>query len=215
MTPVDRDRVILAKTAWSERYQGLGTGDDPVGSHDYLGYGSGHEAFNFKRAPDGRFYGDFHFRGHLNLSRIDNRATASKIHGITVLWVSTPGVGGLRMVGWYRNATLFATTQKSGGPWSHILYGDGKGAEGKCHYMCTASADESFCLPVSERPRWILPEDVASRMRRTAVLHPHDADGHLAPWVSQMEHLISRVENFVSKQILSPRSRVTRRRESE
>lgn len=195
MTRIDRERIILAKTAWSKRYDGLGQGDDPVGNHGYLRTGAGSEAFNFKVAPDGLFYGHFHVRGHLNLKRIDNREAGSEARDVTVIWVSRPRTGGLRIVGWYQGATVFGSLQREASPWNHVLYGDAKSREGKPSYICTAPSANSLRVPVEERDRWMLPKYVSGRMGRSDFLYPHVV-GRLAPWVSHMEPLISRVENF-------------------
>lgn len=206
MTHIDRERIILAKTAWSKRYDSLGKDDDPVGNHGYLRTGAGSEAFNFKASPDGRFYGHFHVRGHLNLKRIDIREAGAESRGVTVIWVSRPRTGGLRVVGWYQNATVFGRLQREGGPWSHALYGDGMNREGKPSYTCIAPANESFRVPAEEREQWMLPKSVSRRMGRSDFLYPH-IDGHLAPWVTQMEDLIRRMENYRPESIPHPPDR--------
>ena len=147
---------------------------------------------------DGRFLGHFPGRrGRVNLKRIENGETGSEVGGVTVIWVSRPPNHRLRVVGWYRNATVFATARKDHSSWSDVHYSAAPTAEGRCAYMCSAPADVSHLLLVQEREDWKLPESVSHRMRRTSVMYPH-VKGHLAPWVSEMESQIARIESFNS-----------------
>lgn len=197
MTPINREKILLAKIAWAERYEGTGGGDSPKGMHRYLRTGgTGHEAFNFKRTPDGRFLGHFPGRhGRVNLKRIDNRESGSELSGVTVIWVSRPGSHRLRVVGWYGDATVFAAARKDESSWSDVRYSAMPTEEARCSYMCAAPANESRLLLVEERENWMLPKSVSHRLGRTSVLYPH-VRGTIAPWVGEMESLIGRIENF-------------------
>lgn len=196
--PIRRERVVLAKTAWSDGFDSLGVGDDPRGNHQALKRGKGNEAFNFKRAPvDGLYYG--YFRAHggkhgggLDLKRIDKSASGSQLDGVTIIWVARPREGGLRIIGWYRNAKLFDQTRTEDSPWHHPLYKSNNNAEGKGSYICTAPSDDSVILPPDERVRWLIPKSVSSRMGRTDVLYPQTGDrsGRIAPWVTEFEKTI-------------------------
>lgn len=204
MTHIDRERVLLAKTAWTERYASIGEGDDPIGNHAGLRKGVGHEAFNFKTAPsDGRYYGYFRTHGgpdggKLNLKRIDNHSSGAELKGVTVIWVSRPPGGTLRVVGWYRNATVYEETRRVDSPWSHPLYVTENNPTDKGSYLCTALADESVLLPVAEREDWKLPRSISSVMRRTDVLYPKvdQHSGVVAPWVGQIETLLREIEDY-------------------
>jgi hypothetical protein len=191
VTPINRDRVILGKIGWANRYEGL-EDDRPVGEFSGLRGGSlGHEAFNFKRAPDGQYYGYFRAQhGNLNLKRIDSLSTGSTLGGVTVIWVSRPLGHSLRVVGWYRNATVFASTQTEDSPWIHDDYG------GKGSYVCTAPAEGSALLPEEKREAWKLPKPVAKRMGHTNIRYPHlgSHSGERASWVGEMGDLIDRIE---------------------
>jgi hypothetical protein len=212
VTLLDRGRIILAKTAWSERYDSLGQGDDPVGNHRHLGTGAGHEAYNFKPSPkDNRYYG--YFRAHggvtgggLNLRRIDNLSSRPELDSVSVIWVSRPPEGGLRVVGWYRNAKVFEETRNEDSPWSHPLYRTLRNTEGKGSYVCSAPTDGSALVPITERERLMLPKPVSRLMGRTDVLYPRvDAhSGHVAQWVGEMEGVIDRIERY--KRSSSPSS---------
>jgi hypothetical protein len=197
VTPIDRDKVILAKIAWAERYEGPGGGDSPKGIHKYLRTGgTAHEAFNFKCTPDGRFLGHFPGRhGHVNLKRIDNRESGSELSGVTVIWVSRPPGHSLRVVGWYRNATVFAAARKDASSWSDVRYSALPTEEARCSYMCASPAGESHLLLVEEREHWKLPGSVSNKMRHASVMYPL-VRGELAPWVSEIEGLIDRIEGF-------------------
>ncbi len=188
--------MLLAKIAWAERYEGPG-GDAPTGIHRYIRTGgTGNEAFNFQRTTDGRFLGHFPGRrGPVNLKRVDNRETGSEVGGVTVIWVSRPPSQHLRVVGWYGNATVFAASRKDDSSWSDVRYSAAPNEVARCSYMCAAPANESHLLLVQEREDWKLPESVSNRMRRTSIMYPH-VKGQLAPWVSEMESLIDRIESF-------------------
>lgn len=209
MPPIDGNKVLLVKTGWCERYEGLGLpslsdpsrADDPVGRYEHLLAGeSGHEAFNFRRAPDGRFYGYFRAHdGNVNISRIDRSANGGEVKGVTIIWISRPwNSNGLRVVGWYRNATVLAETVFDGGPWNHPLYADEDNPEGKGAYVCHAPADDVVRLPPEVRADWVLPNSVRSQLRRTQVLQPHTPTGEPASWVSLIDDLLERIESFSS-----------------
>ena len=65
-----------------------------------------HEAWNFKPIK-GHYYGAFPEGGHTNLVRLGGGTKAVFVNDVTVVWV----VKKKTVVGWYLNATVFATGQ--------------------------------------------------------------------------------------------------------
>lgn len=198
MPSVDRDRLLLAKIAWSERYDSIDRGDNPQGGHAYLRGRIGHESFNFRPAPDGHYYGDWPQRGRLKLGRIDPGCQGTLVSRVTVIWAAKAPDTHLQVVGWYRNATVFESTRTEDGPWTHESLIDATNASGRCHYMARAPVEGSVRLPLEVRGAWNLPESVTSRMRSTAILHPHvdERSGQRAPWVNQIERLVEKLEGY-------------------
>ncbi|MGO9095030.1 MAG: protein NO VEIN domain-containing protein [Bryobacteraceae bacterium] len=93
-------RIAFAKIAWGETY----TGEEVVGRFSYLKgrQGAGHERYNFKLGPAGRYYG--------YLPPIGPQHAAPRPEppdGWLVIFVSAEdGWGPLRPVGWYEDATF-------------------------------------------------------------------------------------------------------------
>lgn len=104
--------IIFCNIAWMENYQGITEGDVPVNGGKYVSENKfGHEIFNFMQEFDGKFYGYVQPTGTLKLARVGARKRSDKISPIIVVWTATqPGVGRV-IVGWYKNATLFADEQ--------------------------------------------------------------------------------------------------------
>ena len=76
--------------------------------------GFGHEAFNFEPIRN-EYFGYFQAKGAgVNLPRLGANPGERQLDGVTVAWVATnPTHRGMFVVGWYRNATVFAEYQPS------------------------------------------------------------------------------------------------------
>lgn len=105
--------VVVFRVAWMVQYRGVTATDIPMGGGAYVKEKrSGHEAFNF--APyKNSFFGFVQIEGKgVNLKRLGVSAHADSLEGVTVIWVAThPQEGGMRVVGWYEDATVFAKYQ--------------------------------------------------------------------------------------------------------
>ncbi|WP_136646470.1 hypothetical protein [Tabrizicola sp. YIM 78059] len=99
------------------RYEGLvGKPDKIVGGGKWVTENeSGHEVCNFLPCPDGFVYGHVEtVHGEndrqIRLERLGG--TGNSLDGIDVIWTAThPDERGRRVVGWYRNATVFRERQ--------------------------------------------------------------------------------------------------------
>ena len=193
--------VLLAKTCWANWYRGLGVGDDPRGVHGYIRVEGrkGHEAYNFRRALDGKFYGYVRTESTgFNFRRLDPSARGDRIHDFTVVWVSRPpGQVGPRVVGWYKRATLLANGNWDNGPWRHALYKDRSNPDGRCGYLCFTRV--ATRLDPSVRGRWELPHSIRTNWRRSDVLYPlnEKADGP-AKWLTALRSILLRINRFES-----------------
>lgn len=93
------DRIAFVKTGWATSYEG----EEVVGRHAHIGeYNEAHERFNFKRAPDGRFYAYIPPMG-----RHESAPSPRDTRGWLLIFVAARnGNGPLTVVGWYENAVF-------------------------------------------------------------------------------------------------------------
>lgn len=95
------DRIAFVKTGWAEDYQG----EEVVGRHAHIGaFREAHERFNFKKAPDGRFYGYIHPIGQ-------NESCPRPLetdNWLLIVVSARNGNGPLTVVGFYENASFEA-----------------------------------------------------------------------------------------------------------
>ena len=105
-------RVLFARIGWMPFYAGAQDAR-PIGGGKYNKEHIGSELFHFK--PKGKLLYGFVKGGSrsstFNLKRIDPGAYASEIlEHVTVVFVAKdPDMGGQRVVGWYKNATVYRT----------------------------------------------------------------------------------------------------------
>jgi len=112
--------MLFCNIGWMSRYEGLvGKPDKIVGGGKWVAENeSGHEVCNFLRCPDGFVYGHVEtIHGEndrqIRLERLGG--TGDTLEGIDVIWTAThPDERGRRIVGWYRNATVFRERQDFG-----------------------------------------------------------------------------------------------------
>lgn len=111
--------IFFCNIGWMSRYEGLdGKPDKIVGGGRWVAeHGNGGEVCNFLKCPDGHFYGHVEtIKGDhdrkLNLSSLDG-AARDWVAGVDVVWTATdPDQRGRRVVGWYRNATVYRERQE-------------------------------------------------------------------------------------------------------
>ena len=102
-----------------DHYQGVTVADRPTGGGTWVKeHGFGHEAFNFAQVRN-EYFGyvqpprsGINERRGINLARLGAGADDDRLDGVTIAWGAThPKAGGMRVVGWYFAATVFATFQ--------------------------------------------------------------------------------------------------------
>ena len=112
--------VIFARVGWMKWYRGPQTDDEkPIGGGSYNKQELGHEAFNFL-SLNGALLGYFQpqlrkgYPSRIALDRIKAGFTGDALHGVLAVFVATdPKEGGQRIVGWYRDATVYRDDQQS------------------------------------------------------------------------------------------------------
>jgi uncharacterized protein with WD repeat len=111
--------MLFCNIGWMEEYAGLqGTGDSLTGGGKYVvENGRGHEVCNF--LPSGKYvYGHVESsRGDIDtkiqIERLGAKARSEFVTSIDVIWTATsPTEKGRRVVGWYRNATVYRNRQE-------------------------------------------------------------------------------------------------------
>jgi hypothetical protein len=135
-----------------ENYCGQTANDQIQGGGSYVKkHGIGHEVCNFAPNPDdGYLYGYVQpIAETIDLKRLDQNSNGVSISGVTVIWVAThhvkKGSLGAKIVGWYRNATVFTTFQ----PFEHIPVLQKE--NGISRYIIKAPSDQAVLLPVDAR----------------------------------------------------------------
>lgn len=146
------DHLFFCNIGWMGRYEGLnGKPDKIVGGGSFVNeHGAGGEVCNFLRADDDFIY------GHVETVKGDSDrqislealgANGLSAEGITVVWTARhPQEGGRRVVGWYRNATVFRARQKFSKFPSVQHRRDGTGS-----FRVRTRAFDAQLLPVEER----------------------------------------------------------------
>jgi hypothetical protein len=109
-------RVLFSRVGWMENYDGAKSRSDwPVGGGSNNSKRCGDEVHNFTNV-DGFVYGFCQPAAHskqIALRRVQPEWLGSPLPGVLVVFVAVdPGGGRQRVVGWYRNATLYQTRQE-------------------------------------------------------------------------------------------------------
>ncbi len=139
--------VLFARIGWMNRYRGPAPDDCLIGGGSYNEDQVGSEVYNFK--PDrGRLRGFVQppamtpDRSILNLRRIDPSLDAQdRVRGVTVIFVArNPDQGGQKIIGWYRNATVFRAPRD--GPTADV--------PDRC-FNLEAQFEDSVLLPARDR----------------------------------------------------------------
>lgn len=144
--------ILFCKIGWMENYLGQTETDHISGGGSYVKeHGMGHEVCNFAPNPsDGYVYGYVQPTSEtINLNRLDKNNNGISVSDVTVVWVATHKVKnkslGAKIVGWYRNATVFSTFQ----PFNPVP--DLQRENDISRYIIKAPADQAVRLPIDAR----------------------------------------------------------------
>lgn len=102
--------IFYCKTGWMKRYQGPAPDDPkPIGAAKYLKEHVGYEVYNFL-PHNGTYYGFFDVKnnGNIDIKNLGADKDTDRIDNVLVVWTAKdPKKGGIYVVGWYRNATVY------------------------------------------------------------------------------------------------------------
>lgn len=114
--------MLFCNIGWMSRYEGLaGKPDKIVGGGKWVTENeTGNEVCNFLACRDGYVYGHVETIQGKKDRKIRIEAIGGSgdyVRGVDVVWTATdPDEGGRKVVGWYRNATVFRERQQFGNP---------------------------------------------------------------------------------------------------
>ena len=101
--------MLFCGIGWMKAYKGLRDDEIKNGGAYVKKTGLGHECYNFLKSDGKRYYGYVeHNRAEIHIERLGADKKAESIEGVTVVWFArSPAKGGLWIVGWYKNATVY------------------------------------------------------------------------------------------------------------
>ena len=105
-------KILIVHVNEMKQYAGYPGDIDPREKHNHASKDGVSERFNFKLAPDGKFYGAW-CKGKVELRRIDPQLNknAATVDGVLLVFWATVGKGVYRIVGWYKDATIWKEAQ--------------------------------------------------------------------------------------------------------
>jgi hypothetical protein len=199
--------LLFCNIGWMSRYEGLvGKPDKIVGGGAYVkAEEKGEEVCNFFACSDGYVYGHVEtIHGErdrkIRMAYLGGDSDADKMEGVDVVWTATnPDGGGRKVVGWYRNATVFRDRQKFSCPPSKQHSRDEITS-----YRIRASAADAHRLELEQRSlsldrgpgwmghtQWWRPETTDPKIAQFARKVRSWIDGKQGPILSQREKTIS------------------------
>lgn len=106
-------KVLFCNIAWMKFYNGINEDDTPYYGGEFIRKSKeGTESANF-RDYNGKCYGFFEFKGNLDLKKYVEEAKADQsfLLNVLVVWVASNMKNETRIVGWYKNATIYREVQ--------------------------------------------------------------------------------------------------------
>lgn len=148
------DKNDFFNIGWMEHYQGITSNDSLDGGGkfpDENGYG--YEIFNFLLF-DGYMYGYVqpsgkgdYFDRTINIDNLDAPKNDFVDDVLSVWLASSPDKSGTRVIGWYKNSTVYRKYQPAPSD-SNRTFKDPRSSFGYC---VTAKVENCVCLPLEER----------------------------------------------------------------
>jgi hypothetical protein len=183
-----KEPVLFARIGWMKYYNGPIIGDEkPRGGGKYNKTGVGNEAFNF-HVIDGRLFGYFQPQmqaSKINLARIVPGTHGDVLNGVLVLFIATdPERGSQRIVGWYRNATVYRNRQSSP-PRERNGF----------NYFLVAKAREAVLLPSHLRTQLVPGGKGGFGQANICYLYEQSGKSKRAKWVSAALEFVQNHEN--------------------
>ncbi|HKR03312.1 MAG TPA: DUF3883 domain-containing protein [Bacteroidia bacterium] len=115
-------RILLVRTAWMKYYEGRANNDPPMSGAKYIKENkTGGEIYNFK-SRNGKVLGYIPNIGNLDIDKLGAKSSDKNIKNVIVVFCAThPVEKGMRVVGWYKNATVFRHPQDNSFTWGHHI----------------------------------------------------------------------------------------------
>jgi len=107
------ERMLFCRVGWMKWYKGK-LEEDPIhGGGSYVDrYGYGHEIYNFFPDDQGNLYGFVQAGTEMSIEKLGAKSSDKSVSQVLVIWVAAPPSDyGMRVVGWYKNATVFRRVQ--------------------------------------------------------------------------------------------------------
>jgi len=108
-------RMVFLNIGWMKNYKGIDDGDKIVGGGSFVKEkGYGHEIFNFL-SEKGKLYGYVQPvipHETIKIERLGVSSTDSYVDNVIAIWVSKSPSGGVFIIGWYDNSTIYRVLQK-------------------------------------------------------------------------------------------------------
>lgn len=183
-------RIVFCGIGWMSRYRGLaGQPDKIVGGGRYVRENeTGHEVCNFLRCDDGNVYGHVEtIRGELDRQIHVEKwgGIAGSLTGVDIVWMAThPQDGGRRVVGWYKDATIFRERQTFERPPSKQHRIDHIDT-----YRTIALSGNAHLLDIDERTL-AMPRGPGWMGQTQWWSPPDDAGGHVQDFIEEVRHLL-------------------------
>lgn len=100
--------MLFCGVGWMKYYKGIQNDKSPNGGSYVKEHGFGHECYNFLNS-NGHYYGYVeHNDSEIHIEKLGADRKEESISGVTVVWFACrPDTGGLNIVGWYNNATIY------------------------------------------------------------------------------------------------------------
>ena len=148
------EKIILCRTAWMKYYEGRSHIDIPQSGSKYIQeHKTGHEIWNFLNVK-GKSFGHF---PNIISANIDNLGAApddSYIDGVTVVFCARhPKWGGIKVVGWYKNARVYR---------KYVI------KSGNKEYHAVASFNQMDVKRIEDDDRWF---DVSDTFGRSSLYY--------------------------------------------
>lgn len=107
-------KILLCRTAWMKNYNGRANIDIPRSGSKYIQENkTGGEIYNFKNVK-GKSYAYFPYITDLAIQNLGADRNDDLIEGVTIVFCAThPIEGGIRVVGWHKNAKIFRSEQSN------------------------------------------------------------------------------------------------------
>lgn len=108
-------KILFLRTDWMKFYNGISEKDAPTKYGKKID-DDRWEVFNFQPYED-FYYGWAHIGQDssykLNIGRLGAKKNDDKVNDVLVVWVATADEGGMYIVGWYNNATVYRESQET------------------------------------------------------------------------------------------------------